>query len=136
MFVWVIKILQYEKIDVSIGIDINKSNKSKKCMICPYWYFKDIGYNFERYVCNKCHNLSIMADELENIAILTLKGVNYGCVLWNITRYDTINRLNNAKFDDKGTLDFGANKTAVVLIKEGVFGGTYFRGIYSGDNGK
>ena len=136
MFVWVIKILQYEKIDVSIGIDINKSNKSKECMIWPYWYFKDIGYNFERYVCNKCHNLSIMADELENIAILNVKGVNYGCVLWNITRYDTINRLNNAKFDDKGTLDFGANKTAVVLIKEEVFGGTYYRGIYSGDNGK
>ena len=87
-------------------------------------------------VCNKCHNLSIMADELENIAILNVKGVNYGCALWNITRYDTINRLNNAKFDDKGTLDFGANKTAVVVIKEGVFGGTYFRGIFSGDNGK
>ena len=29
MFVWVIKMLQYEIIDVSEGIDINKSNKSK-----------------------------------------------------------------------------------------------------------
>ena len=27
---------QYEKIDVSEGIDINKSNKSKECMICNY----------------------------------------------------------------------------------------------------
>ena len=28
-------------------------------------------------------------------------------------------------------MDFGANKTPVEVIKEGAFGGTYFRGIYS-----
>ena len=27
---------QYERIDVSEGIEINKSNKSKECMICNY----------------------------------------------------------------------------------------------------
>ena len=35
--------LQYERIDVPEGIDIDKSNKSKECMICQYCYFKDIG---------------------------------------------------------------------------------------------
>ena len=29
-------------------------------------------------------------------------------------------------------IDFGANKTPVEVIKEGAFGGTYFRNIYSG----
>ena len=48
--------LQYESIDVSEGIDINKSNKSKGFMICHYWYFKDIGYTFEPYLCNKCYD--------------------------------------------------------------------------------
>ena len=33
-------------------------------------------------------------------------------------------------------IDFGTNKTTTEVIKEGVFGGTYFRGIYSGVNGK
>ena len=33
-------------------------------------------------------------------------------------------------------MDFGANKTHVKIIKEGAFGGTYFRYIYSGVNGK
>ena len=33
-------------------------------------------------------------------------------------------------------MDFGANKTPVEIIKEGSFGGSYFRGIYSGINGK
>ena len=33
-------------------------------------------------------------------------------------------------------MDFGANKTPSEVIKEGAFGGTYFRDIYSGVNGK
>ena len=33
-------------------------------------------------------------------------------------------------------MEFGAKKTAIEVIKEGAFGGTYFRDIYSGINGK
>ena len=33
-------------------------------------------------------------------------------------------------------MNFGANKTTVEIIKEGAFGGTYFRDFYSGINGK
>ena len=44
-------------------------------MICYYWYFKDIGYKFEPYVCNKCHGISVMAYELKNIAIQVQKAL-------------------------------------------------------------
>ena len=37
--------LQYERIDISDGIDFDKSNKSVECMICHYWCFKDTGIN-------------------------------------------------------------------------------------------
>ena len=33
-------------------------------------------------------------------------------------------------------MDFVANKTPIEVIREGAFGGTYFRDIYSGINGK
>ena len=33
-------------------------------------------------------------------------------------------------------INFGANKALVKMIKEGAFGGTYFRDIYSGANNK
>ena len=33
-------------------------------------------------------------------------------------------------------MDSGTNKTPVEIIKEGAFGGTYFRVIYSGVNNK
>ena len=33
-------------------------------------------------------------------------------------------------------MNFSPNKTPIETIKEGAFGGTYFRDIYSGINGK
>ena len=60
------KMLQYERIDVSEGTDINKSNNSKECMICHYWYFKDIGFKYEPYVGNGCHDILMMAYESKN----------------------------------------------------------------------
>ena len=33
-------------------------------------------------------------------------------------------------------MDFSPNKTPIEIIKEGAFGGTYFRDIYSGINEK
>ena len=32
-----IKMLYYDKIDVSEGIDVNKTSESKECHICHYW---------------------------------------------------------------------------------------------------
>ena len=52
MFTWVIKIVQYKKIDVSEGIDTNKTSASKECMFCHFWHFKSIGHKFESNVCN------------------------------------------------------------------------------------
>ena len=48
--------LQYEKIDVSEGIDVSKTSASKECEFCHYWFFEDIGFKFEEHVCNRCHD--------------------------------------------------------------------------------
>ena len=53
--------LQYQKIDVSEGIDVNKTIASKECELCHYWFFKDIGFKFEEHFCNKCHDLLTIA---------------------------------------------------------------------------
>ena len=36
------KMLEYDRIDLSEGIDINKTSASKECDICHYWYFLNI----------------------------------------------------------------------------------------------
>ena len=96
--------LHNDRIDVSEGIDINKTSASKERSICHYWYFKDVGYKFQPYVCNGCHVVSMMAYELKNIAILNAKGVDYRCILWGISRDEAVNRLNNSALEDKGVL--------------------------------
>ena len=67
--------LEYGRIDISEGIDVNKTNLSKECDICHYWYFKDIGFKYEPYLCNGCHNLMQKAMNFNNIAMYILKEV-------------------------------------------------------------
>ena len=49
--------LEYGRIDTSGKIGVNKTNLSKECDICQYWFFKDIGFKYEEYLCNGCHDL-------------------------------------------------------------------------------
>ena len=78
--------LRYQKIDVSGGIDVNKTSKSKEYELCHYWFSKDVGFKFEEDVCNKCHDLLMMADSLRNVAILSAKGITYRCLLMGISK--------------------------------------------------
>ena len=73
--------LRYQKIDVSEGIDINKTSASKECKLCQYLFFKDIEFKFEEHVCHKCHDLLRIAYSLKNIAILNVKGATFRCIL-------------------------------------------------------
>ena len=66
-----------EKIDISEGIDVNKTNLSKEYDICDYWFFKDIGFKYEKYLCNGFHNLMQKAMSFNNVAIVCVKGNAY-----------------------------------------------------------
>ena len=97
------KMLIYKRVDISEGIDFDKTDKSKECTICHYRVFKDKNFNFENLVRNGCHDISIWCYELENIAIFEIKGVDYRCILWNATYDKAFNFLNNSKLDEEGS---------------------------------
>ena len=94
--------LRYQKIDISEGIDINKTNASKEYELCHYWFLKDIGFKFEEHVCKKCHDLLTIAYSLKNIAILNAKGATFRCILMSISQNEGLKRLNNSVTYDKG----------------------------------
>ena len=96
--------LQYEKINVSEGIDVNKTRASKECELCHYWFFEDIGFKFEEHVCNKCHDLLTIAYSLKNIAILNAKGSSFRCILMGISKNEGLKRLNNSVTYDRGVM--------------------------------
>ena len=69
--------LVYEKNDISDGIDINKSDKSKECMLCHYWYFLDKSFSYGPYLCDGCYNIMQKRNKLKNIAIVHIKETVY-----------------------------------------------------------
>ena len=70
--------LEYDRIDISEGIDVNKTSASKECNICHYWYFKDIGFNrYEPYLRNGCHDLMQKAMSFNDVAINLIQNFDF-----------------------------------------------------------
>ena len=69
--------LEYDRIDISEGVDVNKTSLSKECEICHYWYFKNIGFKYEKYLCNGCHDLMQKSISFNNVGIVSVQGNAY-----------------------------------------------------------
>ena len=95
------KMLEYDKIVISEGIDANKTSLLKKYDICHYWYFKDIGFKYEPYIWNGCHDLIQKAMSFKNIAIVYVKGSAYRIHFWYMRKDDAINIMSNSNLIDK-----------------------------------
>ena len=100
----VLKMIQYERIDISEEIDFNKIKVSVECMICHYWYFKNIVFKYQPYICNGCHDFSMIAQNLSDFLILKIKNVIYKCYIVGMDKKDAISLLNNSVLNNKGVL--------------------------------
>ena len=52
--------LYFDTIEVSEGIDVNKTIASKECDICHYCYFLNYSFKFQPNVCNISHDFLMM----------------------------------------------------------------------------
>ena len=95
------KMLEYDRIDISEGIDIYKTNKSKECNICRYWYFLDKNFSYEPYLCNGCRDLMQKAMSFKNVAIVSIKGNDYRIHFWYISKNGAITLMTNSNLNDK-----------------------------------
>ena len=93
--------LKCDKIDVSEGIDINKTSVSKECDICHYWCFLDKNFSYEPYLCNGCHDLMQKAMNFNDVANVSIKGNDYRIRFWYTSKNDAINLMNNSSLNEK-----------------------------------
>ena len=93
--------LYFERIDVSEGIDVNKTSALKECDICHYWYFLNNSFKFQPNVCNRCHDLLMWSTNLSDIAILNIKGSDSRCIIGLISKNEAINLMQNADLTEK-----------------------------------
>ena len=110
--------MYYGRIDISKGIDLVKSNNRKECMICHYWFFNH-GFEFQDSVCNGCHDFTMSSVKTSDIAVITVKNVDYRCIIHNISKSEVLNLLKNYVLEDRGI-----HKTIVLnfnLLKACIF---------------
>ena len=97
--------LHYDRIDVSEGIDVNKTKASKECHICHYLYFLNNSFTFQPNACNKSHDLLMMSINLSDIAILNIKVSDFRCIISLTSKNEAINLMQTAALTEKsGTL--------------------------------
>ena len=62
--------LYFDRIDISEGIDVNKTRESEEFQIYHNWYILNKGFKFQPNVCNRCHDLLMMSMNLSDVAML------------------------------------------------------------------
>ena len=68
--------LEYDGIDFSKGVDDNKTDCLGECIICHYWYFLEINFEFQPEVCNGGHDLMQKVMSFNDVAIVSIKRNN------------------------------------------------------------
>ena len=91
--------LEYERIDISEGVDISKTSTSKNFDICHYWYFLDKNFNYE--LCNRCHDLMQKSRNFNDVATASVKGNYYRVHFWYMSKDEAINIMHNSSLSEK-----------------------------------
>ena len=65
--------LEYDRINISEGIDVDKTDRSKECMFCHYWYFLNKNFKYGPYLCDGCYDVVQKSTDFKNIAIVHVR---------------------------------------------------------------
>ena len=100
--------LEYDRRNISEGIDVNKTNASKECDICHYWYFLDKRCKYEPCLWYGWQDLIQEAKTFNDIAIVSIKGsdtkVLFFVYFWYMSKDDAINIMKNSNLNEENRL--------------------------------
>ena len=98
--------LEYDRIDISEGIDIKKCKEtSKECNLCKFYYFLDKNFNHGPYLFDGCYDISLKAVGIQNLAIINHNGNHYRVNFTSMSKKDAYNLIKNVVImSEKGTL--------------------------------
>ena len=82
--------LEYDRIEVSEGINVNKTNGLSVCIICDYWYFPNIRFKFQPEVFNDSHNLMKKYMNVNDFAIPFVKRNDSRICYWCMSKDEAI----------------------------------------------
>ena len=80
--------LKYDRIDISEGIDFNKTNESKDCKFCHYWYFLNKNFSYDPYTCDGCYDIVQRLKDFKNIAIVHTKKSEFRIYFQHMSKHE------------------------------------------------
>ena len=95
------KMLEYDRIDIFEGIDVNKTDKSKECMICHYWYFLDKFFFYGPCLYDGCYNIMQKSINFKNIAMVHIKKSAYRIYFLDMNKREAKKLMVNSNLIDK-----------------------------------
>ena len=98
--------LEYDRIDLSEGIDIKKCKEtSRECSLCKFYYFLDKNFSYGPYLYNGCYDMSLKGISMQNLATINYNGNHYRVNVAFMSKKDAFNLIKNVVIiDKKGTL--------------------------------
>ena len=98
--------LEYDRIDISEGIDIKKCKEtSRECSLCKFYYFLDKNFNYGPYLCNGCYDMCLKAISMKNLTNINHNRNHYRVNFAFISKKYAFNLIKNVVImGEKGTL--------------------------------
>ena len=94
--------LEYDRIDLSEGIDIKKCEEtSRECILCRFYYFLDKSFKYGPYLCDGCYDMSMKAKIMQNLTIMNHNGNHYRVNFVFMSKKGAYNLIKNATIRDK-----------------------------------
>ena len=66
--------------------------------------FWDKGFRFQLSVCNGCHDILMISFGIKNFVMTIFYGIGYRCIIFGVSKGETIEMMNNSVLGDKGSL--------------------------------
>ena len=86
--------LKYDKIGITEGIDLDKTNKSRECMFYHYWCYLNKNFSYGPFTCDGCYNIVQKLIDFKNIAIVHVKNNAYRICFKDISKHKTRQLIN------------------------------------------
>ena len=67
----------------------------KNGLSATIFFFFNHRFKIQNSVCNSCHDLTMLCFNISNIAIIAVKGVDYRCIILDISKSEVGTKIYN-----------------------------------------
>ena len=94
--------VEIDRIDISEEIDADKTNESRECKFCHYWYFLNKNFSYGPFTCDGCSDMVQRSTDFKNIANVHIKKKSYRIYFQHMSKHKAKKIMN--KFDLVGKM--------------------------------